>query len=538
MATSDAHGPNPPVGESATAIASAVCSGETSAVEVTKRHLEWIERTDESIGAFLLTTPEWALETAEAVDRAVAGGKPNDLPLAGVPLSIKDVLCTEGIPTTCGSRILEGWRPPYTATAVRRALGAGAVPLGKVNMDEFAMGSSTENSAFHPTRNPWDLERVPGGSSGGSAASVAAFQATVSLGSDTGGSIRQPAAFCGIVGLKPTYGAVSRYGLVAFASSLDQVGPMARCVRDAALLFDVVRGHDPADSTSIPDRIVADKQPRPKRSLPWSKALAEIAEDSPEGSLKMSCTRAIEAALAAGPRCLEGLRLGVVSELSGEAVDASVSAALRRTLDVATELGAAVEEVSLPSFEYALSAYYLIAPAEASSNLARYDGVRYGLRVPADTVFEMMERTRAKGFGPEVKRRIMLGTYALSSGYYEAYYGTALKVRTLVSSDFSRAFDHFDLLISATTPTTAFKLGEKVSDPLAMYLSDLCTIPANLAGIPAVSIPVDCDSQGLPIGVQLMAPVLGEVLLLAVAACLEAAVEFAVRPPAVMDFGP
>ncbi len=500
--------PPEPAIRSAEDIARAVSSGEISALEITQLYLDWIEESDSRISAFLKITHDWAAARARMIDDAVAAGE-NPGPLAGVPLAIKDVLCTEGIETTCASRILEGWVPPYTATSVERALRAGAIPVGKTNMDEFAMGSSTENSAFGPTRNPWDLERVPGGSSGGSSAAVAALQAPLALGSDTGGSIRQPAAFCGVVGLKPTYGRVSRYGLVAFASSLDQVGPFARSVRDAALLYDAISGYDPYDSTSIPPEAT--------------------------GGRTESALAAIESIGISDAKPLHSFKIAAVEELSGDSVQSDIKNSLDRACSSLADLGAEVETVSLPSFEYALSAYYLIAPAEASSNLARYDGVRYGLRVDAEDATKMMSETRSRGFGPEVKRRIMLGTYALSAGYYEAFYGTAQKVRTLVSRDFQRAFEDFDLLVSPTTPTTAFRLGERIDDPLSMYLSDLCTIPANLAGIPAVSIPIGLDSQGLPIGLQLMAPILEESRLMAVAYALECAVGFDSRPDLSFD---
>jgi aspartyl-tRNA(Asn)/glutamyl-tRNA(Gln) amidotransferase subunit A len=403
-------------------------------------------------------------------------------PLAGVPVALKDNLCTRGIPTTCSSKILDGWRPPYDATVVTKLRGAGAVAVGKTNLDEFAMGSSTENSAFGPTKNPHDTSRVPGGSSGGSAAAVAAGFAPLALGSDTGGSIRQPAALCGVVGVKPTYGLVSRYGLVAFASSLDQVGPMAATVADAALLLEVIAGHDRADSTSTPG-------------------------DAPS-------------LLGRLDEGVEGLRIGVLAELA-EAVSADVAARLGEAAAALESQGAKVGEASVPSAKLGLSAYYLIAPAEASSNLARYDGVRYGLRVEAPDITAMYAKTRAAGFGPEVKRRIMLGTYALSAGYYDAYYGQAQRVRTLIILDFEAAYGDYDLLLAPVTPTTAFPLGAKTDDPLTMYLSDVCTIPSNLAGHPAMSVPFGHDGQGLPVGIQVMAPALGEATMFRAAAVLE-----------------
>jgi aspartyl-tRNA(Asn)/glutamyl-tRNA(Gln) amidotransferase subunit A len=420
----------------------------------------------------------------------VADGPPAapapDAPLAGVPLAVKDLFCTEGVPSQSGSRILEGYRPPYTATVVERLNAAGAPLLGKTNQDEFAMGSSNENSAFGPVLNPWDRERVPGGSSGGSAAAVAAGLAPWALGTDTGGSIRQPASLCGIVGLKPTYGAVSRYGMIAFASSLDQAGPFARDVTDAALLLRHMVGHDQCDSTSL--------------------AFPEPIE-LPQGV------------------DLRGLRLGVPRELTGEGIESGVREAFESTLALAEQLGASVEPCSLPHAPHALSAYYLIAPAEASSNLARFDGVRYGLRVDADDLLGMYTATRAAGFGAEVKRRVMLGTYALSSGYYDAYYGRAQQVRTKVAEDFRTAFERFDLLVTPTAPTVAFRLGEKTADPLAMYLNDVCTVPMSLAGIPAISIPNGL-SAGLPVGFQLAGPAFSENRLLRAAHVLEQAIGF------------
>jgi aspartyl-tRNA(Asn)/glutamyl-tRNA(Gln) amidotransferase subunit A len=401
-------------------------------------------------------------------------------------VALKDNLATTGVATTCSSRILEGWRPPYDATVVRRLADAGAVMVGKTNLDEFAMGSSTENSAFGPTRNPHDTSRVPGGSSGGSAAAVAAGFAPLALGSDTGGSIRQPAALCGVVGMKPTYGAVSRYGLVAFASSLDQIGPFARTVADAAALYEVIAGHDPLDTTSIPEAVPP-----------------------------------VSAGLGEG---VAGLRVGLVTELcEAEGIEADVSARVAEAAAALEHAGAKVAEATVPAAVYGLSAYYLIAPAEASSNLARYDGVRFGLRVDAPTTGEMYDRTRTEGFGAEVKRRIMLGTYALSAGYYDAFYGKAQRVRTLILRDFDAAYEEFDVLLSPTSPSTAFRLGAKTADPLTMYLNDVCTIPSNLAGHPAISVPFGTGEDGLPVGVQVLAPALQEALMFRVAAALESA---------------
>jgi aspartyl-tRNA(Asn)/glutamyl-tRNA(Gln) amidotransferase subunit A len=468
-------------------LAAAVRAGERTARDVVEEHLDAIATREGEIHAFNLVLADEARAAADAVDAAVAAGR-DPGPLAGVPVALKDNLCTRGIPTTCSSRILEGWRPPYDATAVRRVVAAGGVPIGKTNLDEFAMGSSTENSAFGPTRNPLDTSRVPGGSSGGSAAAVAAGFAPLGLGSDTGGSIRQPAALCGVVGAKPTYGRVSRYGLIAFASSLDQIGPFARTVADAALLLETMWGHDANDSTSIP---------------------------ATPGSLL--------ADLDAG---VEGLRVGVVEELTdAQGVDGEVVAAVERAAGALEQAGAKVERVSVPSVVYGLSAYYLIAPAEASSNLARYDGVRYGLRVDGDDVATMMARTREAGFGAEVKRRIMLGTYALSAGYYDAYYGQAQKVRTLIIREFARAYERFDVLLGPTSPTTAFPLGTKTENPLTMYLNDVCTIPSNLAGHPAVSVPFGAGADGLPIGVQVLADALAEPVMFRVARAIELAAE-------------
>jgi aspartyl-tRNA(Asn)/glutamyl-tRNA(Gln) amidotransferase subunit A len=466
-------------------------SGEVSAVEVAEAHLDRIAATDERVGAFLHVLDDDARAQAADIDRRRAAG--DDLgPLAGIPLALKDVLCTKGVPTTCGSRILEGYRPPYDAGVVEKLRAADVVTLGKVNMDEFAMGSSTENSAYQVTRNPWDLDRVPGGSSGGSVAAVAAHQAPLAIGTDTGGSIRQPAALCGLVGVKPTYGTVSRYGLIAFASSLDQAGPIARTVTDAAELLAVIAGPDPRDSTSIPK--------------PMPNVLAGL-EDG-----------------------IAGLRVGVVTDFMGEGMSDGVRTQVGAAIERLSALGAEVIEVGLPHAEYGLPAYYLIAPSEASSNLARYDGVRYGLRVEGDTAESMMAATRAKGFGPEVKRRIMIGTYALSAGYYDAYYAQAQRVRTLIGRDFEAAFAQCDVLVGPTSPTTAFPIGEKTSDPIAMYLNDVYSVPASLAGIPALSLPVGLDEADLPVGLQLMAPSLREDVLLRAARALEADLAFDPSP--------
>ena len=463
--------------------AAAIAAKDVSAVEVAQAHLDRIAAVDGDVHAFLHVDTEGALAQASRVDAGQLTG-----PLAGVPLALKDVLCTAGIPTTVGSKILEGWRPPYDATVTARLKAAGIVILGKTNMYEFAMGSSTEHSAYGPTHNPWDLGRIPGGSGGGSSAAVSSYMAPLGIGTDTGGSIRQPAAVTGTIGVKPTYGGVSRYGLVAFSSSLDQAGPCARTVLDAALLHQVIAGHDPRDSTSI---------------------------DAPVPPV-------VEAARQADVR---GLRIGVVKELSGEGYEPGVQARFDEAVQLLTDLGATVTEVSCPHFDYALAAYYLIAPSEASSNLARFDAVRYGLRVGDDGVNsleEVMALTRAQGFGTEVKRRIILGTYALSSGYYDAYYGQAQKVRTLITRDFTRAFEQVDVLVSPAAPTVAFSLGAKLADPLAMYRQDLATIPSNLYGGPAMSVPCGL-SEGLPVGLQVMAPTLRDDLLYRVGAAFEAA---------------
>ncbi|HSR84640.1 MAG TPA: Asp-tRNA(Asn)/Glu-tRNA(Gln) amidotransferase subunit GatA [Streptosporangiaceae bacterium] len=483
--------PSPLTRMTAAQIAAAVAAGDVSAVEVTQAHLDRIASVDPDVHAFLHVAGLGALAAAEDVDRKRAAGEPLG-PLAGVPLALKDVMTTEDMPTTCGSKILAGWRPPYDATVTRRLRDAGVVILGKTNMDEFAMGSSTENSAYGPSRNPWNLSLVPGGSSGGSSAAVAAYEAPLGIGTDTGGSIRQPAAVCGIVGMKPTYGGSSRYGLVAFASSLDTPGPLARTVLDAALLHEAISGHDPHDSTSV---------------------------DAPVPSVVAAARQAD----------VSGLHIGVVTEFSGDGYQSGVQARFTEAVELLESLGAKVAEVSCPHFTYALPAYYLIAPSECSSNLARFDGMRYGLRVGDDgsrSADEVMSLTRAEGFGPEVKRRIMLGTYALSSGYYDAYYGKAQQVRTLISRDFDAAFEQVDVLVSPTTPTTAFPIGERADNPMAMYLADLCTIPSNLAGNAAISVPCGlAPEDGLPVGLQIMAPVLADDRTYRVAAAVEAAFE-------------
>lgn len=475
--------------QDAATMAAAMQGGEVTSVEVTQACLDRIDAVDGQVHAFLHVDRDAALETARGIDELRSAGAALG-PLAGVPLALKDVLTMNGVPTTCGSRILEGWRPPYDSTVVERLRDAGVVILGKTNMDEFAMGSSTEHSAYGPTRNPWDLERIPGGSGGGSAAALAAFEAPLAIGTDTGGSIRQPAAVTGTVGVKPTYGGVSRYGLVALASSLDQAGPCARTVMDAALLHAVIAGHDPRDSTSI------------DAPVPDVVAAAKNAD-------------------------VRGMRIGLVRELGGEGYQEGVRQRFDEAVAILGDLGADVVEVSCPNFEYALAAYYLILPSEASSNLARFDGMRYGMRVGDDgqaSVEEVMSQTREAGFGSEVKRRIMLGTYALSSGYYDAYYGQAQKVRTLITRDFAAAFDQADVLISPTAPTTAFRIGEKVDDPLAMYLNDIATIPVNLAGNCAMSIPIGlAPEDGLPVGLQIMAPALADDRLYRVGAALEQA---------------
>ena len=460
-------------------IAADVVAGRRTARDALEQHLAAIEARESEIHAFNLVLADEARAAADAIDASDDKG-----PLAGVPIAIKDNMCTRGIPTTCSSRILEGWKPPYDATVVQRLRDAGGVIIGKTNLDEFAMGSSTENSAFGATRNPHDTTRVPGGSSGGSAAAVAAAFAPVALGSETGGSVRQPASLCGVVGVKPTYGLVSRYGLIAFASSLDQIGPIGTDVRDCALLLEIVGGHDVLDSTSIPA------------------AVPPLLDGLDDG--------------------VSGLRIGVIEEMTDrEGVEPAVRDAVGAAAIALEGAGAEVAPVSVPSSEYGISAYYLIAPAEASSNLARYDGVRYGLRVDGDDVAAMNANTRDAGFGDEVKRRIMLGTYALSAGYYDAYYGQAQRVRTLIIRDFERAYEQFDVLLAPTSPTVAFEMGAKTNDPWAMYLCDVCTVPVNLTGHAAISVPYGTGDFGLPVGVQVLAPALGEPVMFRVARAIE-----------------
>jgi len=474
---------------SAAELAHALGARELSSVEVVQAHLDRIDAVDGAVHAFLHVDGEGALEAARSLDERRAAGEDLHV-LAGVPIAVKDVMATKGLPTTCGSKILQGWVPPYDATLVARLRAAGMPILGKTNMDEFAMGSSTEHSAYGPSHNPWDLERIPGGSGGGSSAAVAAYEAPLAIGTDTGGSIRQPAAVTGTVGVKPTYGGVSRYGLVALASSLDQAGPCTRTVLDAALLHSVIGGHDPMDSTSI-------AAPVPP---------------------------VVEAARRAD---VTGLRVGIVKELGGEGYQGGVRTRFEESVQLLQDAGAEVVEVSCPHFDYALAAYYLILPSEASSNLAKFDAMRYGLRVLPDglehpSAEQVMAATRDAGFGAEVKRRIILGTYALSSGYYDAYYGQAQKVRRLIADDFAAAFEKADVLVSPTAPTTAFKLGDKLEDPMAMYLNDIATIPANLAGVPGMSIPSGlADEDGLPAGIQLLAPAGADDRLYGVGAALE-----------------
>lgn len=477
------------VRQSAATLASAIAQGELTSEQVTSAHLDRIEQVDPDVHAFLHVNREQSLERARAVDRDIAQGKIAS-PLAGVPIALKDLLATKGVPTTCGSKILAGWKPPYSATIVERLEAAGIVSLGKTNMDEFAMGSSTEHSGFGPTRNPWDLDRIPGGSGGGSAAALASFEAPLAIGTDTGGSIRQPAAVTGTVGVKPTYGGVSRYGIVALASSLDQAGPCARDVMDTALLHSLIAGHDPRDSTSI------------------NALVPDVVQAAKSGDVR-------------------GMKIGVIQQLQGEGFQRGVLEKFNEALEILANLGAEVVEVSCDHFQYALGAYYLILPSEASSNLARFDGMRFGIREGDDgsnSVEQVMSATREAGFGAEVKRRIMLGTYALSSGYYDAYYGQAQKIRTLITRDFESAFTHVDVLVSPTAPTTAFKIGEKLDDPLAMYLNDIATIPVNLAGNCAMSLPVGLASEdGLPVGFQIIAPAMADDRLYRVGSALEAA---------------
>lgn len=488
---------------SASDLGQSLANGEITSLQLTQAHLDQIKKVDLQVHAFLHVDSAGALAQAAAVDAARASGKKLG-PLAGVPLALKDVLTQKGIPTTCGSKMLEGWRPPYDSTIVTKLKAAGIVILGKTNMDEFAMGSSTENSAYGPTHNPWDLSRIPGGSGGGSAASLAAYEAPLAIGTDTGGSVRQPAAVTGTVGVKPTYGGVSRYGLVAFSSSLDQAGPCARTVLDAALLHEVIAGHDPKDSTSI------------------NAPVPEVVRAAKNADIK-------------------GMKIGVIKELQGDGYQPGVLKLFNESLEILANLGAEIVEVSCKYFEYALAAYYLIAPSECSSNLARFDAMRYGIRIgdkEGASAEEVMNLTREFGFGPEVKRRIILGTYALSSGYYDAYYGSAQKVRTLIKQDFDSAFTTADVLVSPTCPTTAFKIGEKANDPLAMYLNDIATIPVNMAGIAGMSLPSGvADEDGLPAGFQIMAPAMADERMYKVGAALEAALLSHWGKP-ILDFAP
>jgi len=468
---------------------------ERTSVEITQDALDRIQALEPKIHSFLHITADYALEQARQVDAKIAGGEEIGM-LAGIPIGIKDNMCTKGIPTTCASRILENFVPPYESTVTQKLKDAGAVMVGKTNLDEFAMGSSCETSGYQQTANPWDLSRVPGGSSGGSATAVAASECVVAIGSDTGGSIRLPASFCGIVGMKPTYGLVSRYGLVAYASSLDQIGPFGRSVEDAAILLNAIAGYDPNDSTSL------------KLEIPdYTKSL--------QPDLKS-----------------KGLKIGIIKETFGEGLDPVIAKTVQKAIDQLKSLGADVQEISCPRFRYGLPAYYIIAPSEASANLARYDGVKYGFRTPeAENLLEMYKKTRAAGFGAEVKRRIMLGTYALSAGYYDAYYLKAQKVRTLIKQDFEQAFEKVDVLVCPTAPNPPFKAGEKISDPLTMYLSDLMTIPVNLSGLPGMSIPCGFDDQGLPIGMQLIGKVLGEEQVFQVAYAYEQSTDWHLKQP-------
>lgn len=476
---------------SAVELANKIRKKEISSKDVVSYYIERVKKVDSKLNAFITKTFELALKQAEEVDKKILSGEEVP-PYAGVPIGLKDLIVTRGVRTTCGSKILENFIPPYDGTVARKVKDSGLPILGKLNMDEFAMGSSNENSYFGPVRNPWDEERVPGGSSGGSAAAVAAGEVPWALGSDTGGSIRQPASFCGIFGFKPTYGLVSRFGLIAFASSLDQIGPMTRTVEDGAALLEIIAGHDPNDSTSL------------EVELP--KFTEEIKKD------------------------VKGLKIGVIKELSGEGIDEGVKKCFQDTLVKLEGLGVIIEEVSLPSTAYSISTYYLIAPAEASSNLARYDGVRYGYRSKdAESMLELYLKTRSEGFGDEVKRRIMLGTYSLSAGYYEAFYGKALKARRLIRNEFEKAFETYDLLVSPTSPTVAFKLGEKIADPLQMYLSDVCTVSANLAGLPAASVPCGLSS-GLPVGFQVIGPALNDHVVLRLSKAVEEVTKFEILP--------
>ena len=489
--------------QSAAQMSDALAKKEISAVELANQHYAQIAAVDKDVHAFLHLDKEGALAQAESIDKKRAAGEKLS-PLAGVPLALKDVLVQKGVPTTCGSKMLEGWRPPYDATVVTKLKDAGIVILGKTNMDEFAMGSSTENSAYGPTHNPWDLSRIPGGSGGGSAAALAAFQAPLAIGTDTGGSIRQPAAVTATVGVKPTYGGVSRYGLVAFSSSLDQAGPCARTVLDTALLHQVIAGFDPKDSTSI------------NHTVP-------------------------DVVAAAKKKDIKGMKIGIVKQLAGAGYQKGVENKFNEAVAELVKLGAQIVEVSCPNFEYALAAYYLIAPSECSSNLARFDSMRFGIRVGDDGVKgaeEIMNLTRQAGFGREVKRRIILGTYALSSGYYDAYYGSAQKVRTLIKRDFDAAFEKCDVLVSPTAPTTAFKIGEKSEDPLAMYLNDIATIPVNMAGIGGMSLPCGlAEEDNLPVGFQIMSPAMKDDRMYLVGGALEAALLDKWGKP-ILDFAP
>lgn len=485
------------IGKNISALKALLKAKEVSAMEILAAHMAHIEAEEGNLTAFNLLTRTLAESQAKDIDRLIAEGKQLPL-LAGIPIAVKDNICVAGYPTTCSSRILSNFIPPYHATVTKRILASGALIVGKTNMDEFAMGSSTENSAFKLTRNPWNTKMVPGGSSGGSAAAVASGQATIALGSDTGGSIRQPASFCGVVGMKPTYGLVSRFGLVAFASSLDQIGPFGHCVEDVAITLEAIAGHDKLDSTSFNEPVPA-----------FSKLLSSV---------------------------VDGLRIGVISELAGEGIDNDVQEAVRQAADVFQKLGASVDEVSMPYSKHALPVYYIIATAEASANLARYDGVKYGHRSHnASDLLSMYCSSRQEGFGPEVKRRIMLGTYALSSGYYDAYYKKAQQVRRLVKEDFDKAFKSFDIVLCPTAPSVAFEFGSKTADPLQMYLSDIATIPANLAGIPGISIPCGFGKAGLPIGLQLLAPTLADATLLNAAYAFEKATDFHSRKSPILQ---